>query len=156
MILLETWVVHFDQEIIDGLGEWHQNAFKDIIHGGNGLFKEVLSSTITKQQMEDELLDLLKFHCPEKACPLAGSSIHVDKEVMKVQMPTVHNYLHYRVIDVTSFQEIIKRWAPQTGSKFTRKIASDGRQTITHRAMDDIEWSIEMMKLFKPLITSQK
>ncbi|CAF0767591.1 unnamed protein product [Adineta steineri] len=152
----KQWVVHFDEETISELGEWHQNAFKDIDDGGNGLFKDVLASRIRKEEMEKELLDLLKCHCPEKACPLAGSSIHVDKEVLKVEMPIVHDYLHYRVIDVSSFYEMIKRWAPETGSKFSKQIASNGRDTVNHRAMNDIEWSIEMMKLFRPLLTSRK
>jgi oligoribonuclease len=135
------------------LSEWHQDHFKDVSSGGNGLFTDILTSKVTKKQMEDELLELLKRHCPEKACPLAGSSIHVDKEVLKVEMPTVDNYLHYRVIDVSSFREITKRWAPKTGSKFARQL---GQEEVNHRAMDDIEWSIAMMKLYKPLITSQQ
>ena len=90
------------------MSDWHQDHFKDVSEGGNGLFNDVINSKITKKQMEEELLEFLKRHCTEKASPLAGSSIHVDKEVLKVEMPDVHNYLHYRVIDVSSFREIIK------------------------------------------------
>ena len=154
MNLLDKWVVHFDQQTIDGLGTWHQDAFKDAEQGGNDLFKDVLASQITKEQVEIELLELIKRHCPEKACPLAGSSIHVDKEVIKVQMPSVYEYLHYRLIDVSSFREMMKRWAPSTASKFARQLVSGGREIVNHRAMDDIEWSIAMMRLFKPLLTS--
>ncbi|CAF1079311.1 unnamed protein product [Rotaria sordida] len=152
----KEWIVHFEKEVLDGLSEWHQNAFKDRNDGGNGLFTDVIASNITKEQMEQELLDLLKRHCPEKACPLAGSSIHIDREVMKTQMPTVHSYLHYRVIDVSSFREMMKRWAPSTASKFVREIAANGKVAVSHRAMDDIEWSIELMKMFRPLLTAQK
>ncbi|CAF1077214.1 unnamed protein product [Rotaria sordida] len=152
----KEWIVHFEKEVLDGLSEWHQNAFKDRNDGGNGLFIDVIASNITKEQMEQELLDVLKRHCPEKACPLAGSSIHIDREVMKTQMPTVHSYLHYRVIDVSSFREMMKRWAPSTASKFVREIAANGKVTVSHRAMDDIEWSIELMKMFRPLLTAQK
>ncbi|CAF0976606.1 unnamed protein product [Rotaria sp. Silwood1] len=152
----KAWVVHFEKEILDELGEWHQNAFKDHNDGGNGLFTDVITSNITKEQMEQELLDLIKRHCPEKACPLAGSSIHIDREVMKTQMPTVYNYLHYRVIDVSSFREMMKRWAPSTASRFVREIAANGKCEVTHRAMDDIEWSIELMKMFRPLLTARK
>ncbi|CAF2786733.1 unnamed protein product [Rotaria sp. Silwood2] len=151
----KAWIVHFEKEILDGLGEWHQNAFKDRNDGGNGLFTDVIASNITKEQMEQELLDLLKRHCPEKACPLAGSSIHVDREVMKTQMPTVLSYLHYRVIDVSSFNEMMKRWAPATASRFVKEIAANGRVEVSHRAMDDIEWSIELMQMFRPLLTAR-
>lgn len=71
-------------------------------------------------------------------------------------MPSIHRYLHYRVIDVSSFREMMKRWAPFTASKFVRQIAANGKQVVTHRAMDDIEWSIELMKMFKPLLTAKQ
>ncbi len=156
MNILEEWVVHFDQSILDQLGEWHQNAFKDRNNGGNGLFFDVINSKITKEKMEEELLDLIKHYCPEKACPLAGSSIHIDREVLKIEMPNVHHYLHYRIIDVSSFREMMKRWAPITASKFVKQIAANGKQVISHRAMDDIEWSIELMKMFRPLLIARE
>jgi oligoribonuclease len=71
-------------------------------------------------------------------------------------MSRVHEYLHYRVIDVSSFREMMKRWAPGTASKFARQLASDGGEVVSHRAMDDIIWSIQMMKMFKPLLTSRQ
>lgn len=105
--------------------------------------------------MEEELLELIKRYCPEKSCPLAGSSIHVDREVIKIEMPSVYEYLHYRLIDVSSFQEMMKRWAPITSSKFIRHIATNGKENVSHRAMDDIEWSIELMKMFRPLLSAR-
>ncbi|UJR34354.1 hypothetical protein I4U23_021758 [Adineta vaga] len=53
-------------------------------------------------------------------------------------------------------RKIMKRWTPKTASQFSKEISSNGRDIVNHRAMDDIEWSIEMMKLFRPLLTSKQ
>ncbi|CAF1476000.1 unnamed protein product [Adineta ricciae] len=152
----KQWIIHFEKEFLNGLSQWHQNAFKDIEDGGNGLFRDVYNSEIRKEDVEKELLEFLKEFCPEKTCPLAGSSIHSDKAVLKVEMPSVYHYLHHRVIDVSSFQEILKRWAPKINSQFCKDLISSGKGNVNHRAMDDILWSIEMMKLFRPLLTNKQ
>ncbi|CAF1677578.1 unnamed protein product [Rotaria magnacalcarata] len=149
------WVIHYDKEVLDTLGEWHQEQFKSLSNGGNGLFQECIDSKLSEAEVEEKLLAILKRHCPEKECSLAGSSIHTDKDVLKQRMPRAHDYLHYRIIDVSSFQGALKRWAPKRDSDFVRKLSNIGRDTVNHRAMDDIEYSIELLKLFYPLLTGR-
>ncbi|CAF2033399.1 unnamed protein product [Rotaria magnacalcarata] len=79
--------------------------------GGNGLFDDVFVSKTTKEEMESQLLDVIKRHCPEKSCPLTSSSIHWDREVVRLRMQSIFNHLHYRIIDVSSFYEMIQRWS---------------------------------------------
>ncbi len=130
--------------------------------GGNGLFDDVLASKTTKEEMESQLLELIKRHCPEKGCPLAGSSIHCDREVVRLRMPSVYNYLHYRIIDVSSFYGMIERWS--TPEKWTEKeryienimqekYRNNPNGSKAHRAMYDIERSMETLKLFKTCLT---
>lgn len=109
--------------------------------------------------MENGLLELLKKHCPEKSCPLAGSSIHVDREVVRLRMPSVFNHLHYRIIDVSSFYEVVQRWlTPERWIEQERYIENVMNEKYrnnagkTHRAIYDVERSIELLKLFKPCI----
>jgi oligoribonuclease len=85
-------------------------------------------------------------------CSLGGSSIHIDRQVLKKCMPKVHDYLHYRIIDVTSFQLIMQRWVPETERKIKRDLARSGQETVNHRAMDDIKWSISFMKQLKHVL----
>jgi oligoribonuclease len=155
LYISENWVIHFEQNVLDGLAEWHQKTFADKNGGGNGLFADVLKSTFTNDEVEEQLLDLLKRHCQEGKCSLAGSSIHIDKEVLKLRMPKVHAYLHYRIIDVSSFQAIIRRWAPWIEQDIKKRLATKGQETVNHRAMDDIEWSISFMREFRPVLTKQ-
>ena len=41
---------------------------------------------------------------------LCGNSIHIDRRYIHKEMPKLDNYLSYRMIDVSSFKEVIKRW----------------------------------------------
>ncbi len=138
--------------MLDTLGDWHQKTFADVDQEGNGLFADALKSKLTKDQVENELLTVIKRHCPPKVCSLGGSSIHIDKEVLKKCMPKVHDYLHYRIIDVTSFQLIMKRWVPEIEMKIKRDLARTGQETVNHRAMDDIKWSISFMKQLRKVL----
>jgi oligoribonuclease len=155
-IFKANWVIHFDQSVLETLGSWHQKTFADIADSGNGLLADVLKSKLTKEQVEDELLALIKRHCPPKTCPLAGSSIHIDKHVLQLRMPRVHDYLHYRIIDVSSFQGIMRRWAPWVEADIKKRLAKKGQETVNHRAMDDIEWSIAFMREFRPILARQR
>ncbi len=137
------------------LGKWHQDTFTDQ-KGGNGLFADVMRSKITKEQVEQELLDLLKCHCSEKKCSLAGSSIHCDKEVLKLRMPKVNDYLHHRIMDVSSIQAAMRIWAPCIESNITKQLTAKGQKIVNHRAMDDIIWSISFMKEFRLFLLKQQ
>ncbi|CAF1065690.1 unnamed protein product [Rotaria sordida] len=151
----DNWVIHFNQSVLDGLGQWHQDTFANREKGGNDLFADVLKSRLKKEQVEEELLAKLKIHCPAKMCPLAGSSIHIDKQVLQLRMPKVHDYLHYRIIDVSSFQAVMRRWAPWIEADIKKQLAKKGQETVNHRAMDDIEWSIAFMREFQTFLTKQ-
>ncbi len=56
-------------------------------------------------------------------------------------MPTIEDYLHYRMIDVSSFKELVERWYP----KNHRPPAKKG----THLAMNDIKESVEELKWYR-------
>lgn len=150
-----NWVIHFDKSVLDGLGQWHQDTFKDEKDGGNNLFADCIKSKWTREQVEDELLALIKRHCPEKMCSLAGSSIHIDKRVLEQEMPKVHSYIHYRIIDVSSFQAIMRRWTPWMEKKIKAQLARKGPVNVHHRAMDDIEWSISFMRELRTVFDPQ-
>lgn len=58
---------------------------------------------------EEQLLNfIMKYVKKEKTCPLAGNSIYMDRLFIKKQMPSVDEYLHYRIIDVSSIKELAR------------------------------------------------
>ena len=56
-------------------------------------------------------------------------------------MPTLEKYLHYRNLDVSSIKELMVRWRPDLLQGF--------RKQNTHRALDDIQESIEELKYYR-------
>jgi oligoribonuclease len=152
----DSWVIHFEKSELESLADWHQKTFTDVDNGGNGLFADVLKSKLTREEVEEQLLALITRHCPKGKCPLAGSSIHTDKDVLKRCMPSVNDYLHYRIIDVSSFQAIMRRWVPSMETKIKKNLATSGQETVNHRAMDDILWSISFMQEFRLVLTKQQ
>jgi oligoribonuclease (3'-5' exoribonuclease) len=122
-----------------------------------------LASKTTKEEMESQLLELIKRHCPENSCPLAGDSIHSDREVLRLRMPSVYNYLSSRVIDISSFYGMVERWS--TSEKWAEKeryienimqekYRSNPNGRAIRRAMCDIERTIEILKLFKTCLAT--
>lgn len=57
-------------------------------------------------------------------------------------MPKINDYLHYRIIDVSSIKELSKRW-------FQKEFSNMPRKKFSHRTMDDILESIQELKYFK-------
>lgn len=43
------------------------------------------------------------------AC-LAGSTVHADKGFLVNEMPEFVAHLHYRIVDVSSVKELVRRW----------------------------------------------
>jgi oligoribonuclease len=56
-------------------------------------------------------------------------------------MPTLEAYLHYRMVDVSSFKEVVERWYP----KDTRPPSKKG----THLAMNDVKESVEELRWYR-------
>ena len=90
----QKWVISHTKEKLSSLSEWHQKNFGK---EGNDLFADVLASKTTREEMETELLALLKLHCLENMCRLAGNSVHCDREVLFHAMPSVYKFCSHQV-----------------------------------------------------------
>eukprot|EP00397_Hematodinium_sp_SG-2012_P004788 GEMP01004802.1.p1 GENE.GEMP01004802.1~~GEMP01004802.1.p1 ORF type:complete len:560 (+),score=91.71 GEMP01004802.1:54-1733(+) len=106
------WVIGIDHDILKGMSPWHQKHFADEKKGGNGLISASMKSTFKIEDVEDLLLALLRKHCAPQAAQLAGFSVHCDKEVLRYRMPRAHDYFSASVIDVSTMETLIRRWAP--------------------------------------------
>ena len=56
-------------------------------------------------------------------------------------MPELEQFLHYRIVDVSSFKEVVKRWYPSGALPAKKKEA--------HRALDDIRESIAELVFYR-------
>ena len=94
-------------------------------------------------EAERLVLDYVRQHVPEaKKAPLAGSSIYVDRGFLARQMPQLDDYLHYRLIDVSSIKELVRRWYPRVYYRSPEK-------TGNHRALGDTFDSIDELKYYR-------
>lgn len=58
----------------------------------------MLASTLSATEVEQELLEYVSRYVAPGEGYLAGNSVHVDKEFMKIEFPKVIQYLHYRLV----------------------------------------------------------
>lgn len=78
----------------------------------------------------------------EFSSPLAGNSIYMDRMFLREYMPRIDQYLHYRIIDVSSVKELCKRWNKSIFFKAPSK-------QLVHRGLDDIKESLQELKYYK-------
>ncbi|XP_054006837.1 probable oligoribonuclease [Hylaeus anthracinus] len=128
-------VIHQPDEILENMTQW---CIKN--HTKTGLIAESRLSKTTVQDAEQIILAHLKAHVREGICPLAGSSVYMDRMFLYKYMPDVNNYLHYRLIDTSTIKELITRWDLNIP-----KLKKDH----AHRALSDIKESIQELEYYK-------
>ncbi len=128
--------IHQSDEVLAGMDEWNTNQ-----HGRSGLTQRVRESRIDEAQAEALTLEFLRQYVPPKTSPMCGNSICQDRRFLHRCMPELEQYFHYRHIDVSTIKELMKRWAPQLLTGFSKK--------GTHLALDDIKESIEELRFYR-------
>jgi len=88
------------------------------------------------EEVERELLDFLDKYFGKEVY-LAGNSIHQDRKFIEREMPELNKRLHYRMLDVSAWKIYFEN---ALDKKFTKRDA--------HRALDDINGSIEELKWY--------
>jgi oligoribonuclease len=112
------------------------------MHTTSGLITEIPNG-IAMQEAEEQILTYLKSAGTEPGkSPLAGNSVSVDRNFITRDMPLLHDYLHYRTIDVSSIKELTRRWYPKTYFAAPAK-------TGNHRALGDIRDSIAELAYYR-------
>jgi oligoribonuclease len=112
------------------------------MHTESGLIEEIPGG-ITLDEAETLVLAYVQTHVPEaRKAPLSGSSVYVDRGFLQRYMPTLDEHLHYRLVDVSSFKEMARRWYP-------RIYFSTPEKNGNHRALADIRESIAELRYYR-------
>ena len=85
-----------------------------------GFLKECVSSPFTLKDIESTLLQFIKDRAKEKTSILAGINIDLTLCFLR-QMPSIHQFLSHRTIDVGSIRELCWKWNPVLYRKYDRK-----------------------------------
>jgi oligoribonuclease len=131
-------VIHADDEALDNMVEVVAR-----MHKTSGLTEEVRASTVDVAAAEQMVMDYIRSHVKTaKTAPLAGNSIATDRGFIARDMPALDNYLHYRMIDVSSIKELCRRWYPKI-------YYGQPDKGLAHRALADIEESIRELRYYR-------
>jgi oligoribonuclease len=132
-------VIHIDPVYFE-----HISPDAQAIHDINNMQELVAKSTTNAVEAEAQVLAFLREYVEEKSAPLCGNTIHMDRHFLRIQMPTIDQYLFYRCIDVSSIKELARRWAPEVYEE-----AKNRKGVKPHRAKDDIYNSIAELAFYR-------
>lgn len=128
-----TAVVKVDENLMKErmVGEfWEKNA-----KSRDGLIEQNRNGEEV-QEVEKRLIKFVKENFG-KEIYLAGNSIHQDRKFIEIEMPELNKMLHYRMLDVSAWKIYFEN---ALNKKFVKP--------ENHRALDDINGSIEELKWY--------
>jgi oligoribonuclease len=121
---------------------------KDVVrdmHTSSGLL-EALDAGVDLATAEQAVLDYVRSQVPEAGkAPLAGNTVGTDRIFLARDMPMLESWLHYRVVDVSSIKELVRRWYP-------RAYFASPPKGGNHRALADIQESIEELRYYRAAV----
>lgn len=130
-------VIYWPDEVLGRMGPVVRE-----MHEKNGLTERVRAATTRMSAAETETLQFVKAHCEPGTSPLCGNSVWMDRLFLRQQMPQLEQFLHHRVVDVSTLKELARRWHPELAHRAPAK-------PDTHRALDDIRASIEELRYYR-------
>ncbi|MGX5174823.1 oligoribonuclease [Aliikangiella sp. IMCC44653] len=128
--------IHQPQALLNEMDEWCTTH-----HGESGLTQRVIESQISEAEAEKATIAFLQEWVEPGKSPMCGNSIGQDRRFLVRYMPALHDYFHYRNLDVSSLKELAVRWKPQILSGFSKQ--------NKHLALDDIKESIQELAYYR-------
>jgi len=152
-VLLEiaTIITGYDLEIVDrgpvlaikqsearlkSMDAWNRRT-----HGKSGLIERVRTEGIRLAEAERLTLNFVKRYCYARTAPLCGNSIGQDKRFLIKYMPRLVDFLHYKVVDVSSIKVLTNEW-------YAERYQAPPKREL-HQALADIEESIEELRHYR-------
>ena len=116
------------------------------MHASSGLTDEVLASSVTLREAEEQVLAYIREWVPEaRKAPLCGNSIATDRGFLTRDMAELDGWLHYRMVDVSSVKELARRWYPRAYFNAPKKGGG-------HRALADIRESVDELRYYRQVL----
>ena len=120
------------------------------MHTKNGLWAASMASTMSLDDVDSMLATFIAETCAahgvvpgEKTGPqLAGNTINFDRAFLQAQLPLTHALLHYRNVDITTLNEVARRFWPAVHKDRPRSAGN------VHRAEADVLASLETARYY--------
>jgi oligoribonuclease len=157
LIEIATIITDFDLTIVDrgpdlaikvsparlkAMDAWPRRA-----HTRSGLLERAKREGVSLAEAERQTVRFIRRHCKTGTAPLCGNSVWQDKRFITKYMPDLLDVLHYRIVDVSSFKQLVAHWYPGTEAPAKQE---------THRAMTDIEESIAELRFYRSVLTGRE
>jgi len=115
------------------------------MHTTSGLLAELDGGT-TMEDAQAQVLAYVREWVPEpRKAPLGGNTVATDRGFLARDMPELEQWLHYRIVDVSSIKELSRRWYPR--AYFNAPAKAGG-----HRALADIRESIAELRYYREAV----
>ena len=124
---------------LEAMDAWCQRT-----HRKSGLLDRVREEGVTLAEAERQTYNFVKRYCYAHTAPLCGNTIGQDKRFLVKYMPKLHDFLHYKVIDVSSIKLLANEW-------YNGKVQPPKKQEL-HRALNDIEESIAELAYYRDAV----
>jgi len=129
-------VIHASEEELETLSAWSAKFF-----GESGLLDRCKASTISCAEAEEQTLEFIREWLPKGAAPLCGNSVHNDRAFLRTRMPRLHDYCHYRNVDVSSWKHVLRHWYPDR--------YQPPAKAESHEALADVRESVEELRYYR-------
>src|SRR5262245_16176255 len=110
-------------------------------HTESGLLKRVRESLVSPEEAEAVTLAFLEKYTERGQSPLCGNTIWQDRRFLVRYMPLLESHLHYRMVDVSTVKELVRRWRPDLVASFSKR--------NEHLALSDIRESIDELRFYR-------
>ncbi len=128
--------IHQAEETLTRMDDWNIEH-----HTASGLVARVRRSPVSVIEAQALTLGFVQRHTQRHSAPLCGNTVWQDRRFLKAYMPTLEDWLHYRIVDVSTVKELARRWKPDLAEGF--------RKQNTHRALDDIRESVAELRYYR-------
>lgn len=121
---------------------------KDVVremHTSSGLLEQLDGGTTMADALAQVMAYVQEWVPDARKSPLAGSTVGTDRAFIARDMPELDAHLHYRIVDVSSIKELVKRWYPRVHYNSPAKHGG-------HRAMADILESIAELRFYREAV----
>ncbi|MSR75637.1 MAG: oligoribonuclease [Planctomycetes bacterium] len=129
-------VIRLNDEELSTLSDWSRDHFTR-----SGLIERSRNSPVSLAEAEAHTLKFVSAHCSKGTSPLCGNSVHNDRAFLARRMPALHDWLHYRNVDVSSIKEVGRRW-------FGNGCAPP-KKSDKHEALEDIRESVAELRWYR-------
>lgn len=130
------FIIHQSDVVLETMNDWCKKQ-----HSKTGLTQAVRDSIVSLAQAEQQTLEFIQLYCKKETSPLCGNTVYQDRAFLRKHMPKIDQFLHYRIIDVSSIKELVKRWYPKDP-------LTEFKKSDTHRALTDIQESVNELKQY--------